>query len=343
MKLSFATDRFGKRPTAALEMSQRMVVAGLVSVVMALAHGRSEAQSYPNRPITIIVPTTPGGGVDNGARLLAERLRMAWGQPVLVENRPGANYIIGTTAVAKAPADGYTLLFTSTSFIVVPLAMSKLPYDAVKDFTPVATLAYTPFVMITRPTLAVTSLQQFIAHAKANPGKLNYGGTVSAGSHIAGEVFNYMTGTRMQFVPYKGGAPVMVDLAGGQIDVAWNSVNAAAPQVRAGKVKALAVTGEHRYPTIPDVPTFAEAGLPQYQEKAWFGLLAPSGTPKAIIDKLSVEVARIASASDFRGHLEQQGMIPLISTSEQFARMLRRDSEALAPVLKAAKFSLDAN
>ena len=330
--------RRGNRPR------QHAVAAALLvgTASMAGAAGaQTPAPPYPSKTITIIVPTTPGGGVDNGARMLAEKLRAAWGQTVIIENRPGANYIIGTAAVARAPADGHTLLFTSNSFVVVPLASAKLPYDPA-DLAPVGTLAYSPYVMVTRPTLPVGTVQEFIAHAKARPGQLNYGGTVSAGSHIAGEVFNYMTGTRIQFVPYKGGAPVMVDLAGGQIDAAWNSVNAAAAQVRAGKIKALAVTGERRYPTLPDVPTFAEAGFPQYQERAWLGLFAPSGTPKAIVHKLSAELARIAQAPQSKQDFDASGLVPLATTPEQFADLLRKEADALRPILKAANFKLDA-
>lgn len=321
-------------------LRQHAMAAGILTGMVGIACAQSPALPYPSKTITIIVPTTPGGGVDNGARMLAEKLRAAWGQTVIVENRPGANYIIGTAAVARAPADGHTLLFTSNSFVVVPLASAKLPYDPA-DLAPVGTLAYSPYVMVTRSGLPVSTVQEFIAHARAHPGKLNYGGTVSAGSHIAGEVFNYMTGTRMQFVPYKGGAPVMVDLAGGQIDAAWNSVNAAAAQVRAGKIKALAVTGDQRYPTLPDVPTFAEAGFPQYQERAWLGLFAPSGTPKAIVQKLSAELARIAHAPQMKQDFDASGLIPLASTPEQFAAMLKKEADTLRPVLKASNFKLD--
>ncbi|WP_436191675.1 Bug family tripartite tricarboxylate transporter substrate binding protein [Pseudorhodoferax sp. LjRoot39] len=322
-------------------LRQRALAAGLLAGMAGIAGAQPAATPYPSKTITIIVPTTPGGGVDNGARMLAEKLRAAWGQTVVVENRPGANYIIGTAAVARAPADGHTLLFTSNSFVVVPLASAKLPYDPA-DLAPVGTLAYSPYVMVTRSTLAANTVQEFIAHAKAHPGKLNYGGTVSAGSHIAGEVFNHMSGTRMQFVPYKGGAPVMVDLVGGQIDAAWNSVNAAAAQIRAGKVKALAVTGEQRYPTLPAVPTFAEAGFPQYQERAWLGLFAPSGTPRAIVQKLSAELARVANAPEMKPDFDASGLIPLASTPEQFAAMLKKEADTLRPVLKASNFRLDA-
>ncbi len=313
-----------------------------VAILSSLASiaGAQQADQYPNKPIKMIVPTTPGGGIDNGARILADKLREAWGQPVIIENRPGANSMIGHTAVAKAPADGYTLLFTSNAYVVAPLAIAKLPYEP-KELVPVASLGYTPYIMVTNNALPVNTVQQFITYAKSKPGELNYGATVGAGSHIAGEVFSAMTGVKMQFIPYKGGGPVMTDLIGGQIQTSWNSVNAAGPQIKAGKIKALAVTGEKRFPTLPDVPTFIEAGLPEYQERAWLGVFATGGTPKAIIDKLAAETAKILNTPSVKASLEAQGILPMITTPEQFATMLQKESAALAPVLKAANFKLD--
>lgn len=326
---------------------QRFSIArpGLVAsflVGVATLVGAQQVDQYPNKPIRIIVPTPPGGGIDNGARIVAEKLREAWGQPVIIENRPGANSVIGFSAVAKAPADGYTLLFTSNAYVVVPLASSKLPYDP-KDLVPVASLAYTPYVMVATNNLPANTVPQFIAYAKSKPGEVNYGATVGAGSHIAGEVFNAMAGVRMQFIPYKGGGPVLVDLIGGQIQISFNSVNAASPQIKAGKIKALAISGDKRWPSLPDVPSFSEIGMPDYQEKAWLGLFAPRGTPKAIIDKLSAETAKAINTPSVRASLDAQGFVPLISTPEQFATMLQKESDALAPVLKAANFKLDGN
>ena len=325
-------------------LALRAVVGGILAGMAGVAGAQQAAQQYPSRPIKLILPTTPGGSVDNGARLLADKLREAWGQAVVVENRPGANTIIGTTAVAKAPPDGYTLLFVSSSHVLVPLVTSKLPYDPIKDFAPVATLAYTPFVMVTHPSLPVDSVQQFIAYARARPGELNYGSSgVGLGSHIAGEVFSAMTGVRMQHIPYKGGGQVMAELIGGQIQVSWNSANATAPHVKAGKIKALAVTGQSRVPTLPEVPTFAEAGLPQYQEKAWLGLFAPAGTPRPIVDKLSAEIDRILRLPAIQKSFEAQGLVPLASTPEQFADMVRTETATLAPVIKAANIRIENN
>jgi tripartite-type tricarboxylate transporter receptor subunit TctC len=301
-------------------------------------------QQYPTRTIRIILPTGPGGSVDHGARILAEKLRERLGQSVVVENRAGANTIIGTAAVAKAPPDGYTLLFVSSSHVLVPLVVSKLPYDPIRDFAPVGTMAYTPYVMVTHPSLPVNSVQQFIAYAKSKPGALNYGSSgVGLGSHIAAEVFSTMTGTRMQHVPYKSGGQVVSELAGGQVQVSWNSVGAVAPLVKAGKLRALAVSADSRVPMLPDVPTFSEAGVPQFQERVWLGLFAPAGTPKPIVNKLSDEMARILRSPDVRKTLEMQGLVPFISTPESFSQQVRTETASLAPVVNAANIKLEAN
>lgn len=322
-------------------ITRRTLTVAMLTGLTGIA-GAQPADQYPNKPIKLIVPTTPGGGIDNGARLLGERLREAWGQSVVIENRAGANSIIGHTAVAKAPADGYTLLFTSNAFVVVPLASSKLPYDP-KDLVPVASLSASPYLLVANNAVPANTVQQFISYAKSKPGEINYGATVGAGSHIAGEVFSAMSGVRMQFIPYKGGGLVLTDLIGGQIQVSFNSVNAAGPHIKAGKIKALAISGDKRWPGLPDVPTFAEAGLPDFQEKAWLGLFAPRGTPKAIIDKLSAETAKAINTPSVRASLDAQGFVPLVSTPEQFAAMLQKESDTLAPVLKAANFKLDGN
>lgn len=320
------------------------MAAGVLGGLASLAGAQQSAQQYPVRPVKIIAPTSPGGGVDNGARMLAEKLRESWGQPVVVDNRPGANTIIGTVAVAKAPPDGYTLLFVANAHVVVPLIASRLPYDAVRDFAPVGTLAYTPYVMVVHPSLPANTVQQFIAYVRSRPGELNFGSSgVGAGSHIAGEVFSAMTAVRMQHIPYKSGGQAMTELMGGRIQVSWNTVNAAAPLIQAGKLKALAVSGESRIATLPDVPTFAEAGLPEYQERAWLGLFAPAGTPKLIIDKLSAEMAKMLRAPGIKETFEAQGLIPLVSTPEQFTEMLKRETATLAPVVKAANIRIESN
>ena len=322
----------------------RALAAGVLAAMAAPSIAQEPAQQYPSRPIKIIVPLTPGAGVDNGARLLADKLREAWGQAVVVENRPGASTILGTNFVAKAPADGYTLLFVANQHVIVPLIANKLPFDAARDFAPVGTLGYTPYLLLVNPAVPANSLQQFIAYARSKPGELNFGSAgVGAGSHLAGEVFNAMTGLRMQHIPYKGGGQAMTELMGGQIQVSWNTVNAAAPHIKSGRVKALAVSGDARSPAIPDVPTFAEAGLPEYQETAWLGLFAPAGTPRPIVEKISAEMAKILRASGIKESFDAQGLVPLVSTPEQFAAMLRKQTATLTPVVKAANIRIETN
>jgi tripartite-type tricarboxylate transporter receptor subunit TctC len=302
------------------------------------------AQQWPTRPIRFIVPLTPGAGVDNGARLLADRLREGLGQSVIVENKPGANGVIGTSHAAKAVPDGYTLLFAANAHVIVPLAATRLPYDADKDFIPVATLAYTPYLLLVNAGLGVNTLQQFIEYAKARPGELNFGSSgVAAGSHMAGEVFAAMTGLKMQHIPYKGGGQAMSELMGGQIQVSFNTVNASATHHKSGKVKALAVSGEQRSAAMPDVPTFAEAGLPQYNERAWLGVFAPAGTPKAVIDRLNTEVARVLGSPGIKDSFDALGLLPLQTTPEQFAAMLRKETETYRPVVKSANIRIEAN
>jgi tripartite-type tricarboxylate transporter receptor subunit TctC len=316
----------------------------LLSALAAVLSGPAAAQAYPNRPIRIIVPLTPGAGVDNGARFLAERLRESMGQSVIVENKPGANSVIGTNFVAKAPPDGYTLLFVANAHVIVPLAAAKLPYDAAKDFVPVATLAYTPYVLLVNPSLGVNTVQQFVQYAKARPGQLNFGSSgVGAGSHMAGEVFIAMNGLQMQHIPYKGGGQAMTELMGGQIQASWNTVNASAQHHKSGRVKALAVSGEGRASAMPDVPTFAEAGMPDYNERAWLGLFAPAGTPKAIVDRLNAEVAKVLRSPNIKETLEGLGLLPLQTTPEQFGEMLRKETAMYAPIVKAANIRIEAN
>lgn len=321
---------------------RRVVVRTLAACVLASVAGLASAQQYPNRPIRIIVPVAPGGAIDNGARILADRLREAWGQAVTIDNRAGANTSIGTAAAAKAPADGYTLLFASNAHVVLPLIATKLPYDTTKDFVPVGSFAYTPYVLLTNPSLPVNSVQEFIAYVKARPAQLNFGSSgVGAGSHIAGEVFRSMTGLNMLHIPYKGGGPAMAELLGGRIQANFNSVNSSETLVKAGKLKALAITSEQRWHSMPDVPTFAEAGLPQYAERGWLGVFAPAGTPKPIIDKLNAEMVKMLRAPGTNESFEAKGLVPLISTPEQFAEMLRKEATTLAPIVKAANIQME--
>lgn len=323
----------------------RTAVRAIVGLTLATLSLCTFAQdSYPSRPIRIIVPLTPGGSTDSMARLLAEKLRVSWGQPVVVENRPGANTIIGTETAARAAPDGYTLLVVSNTHDIVPLLVPNVPYDPVKSFTPVATLANARFVMLVHPSVPANTLQEFIKLAKAKPGELNFGSSGSgSGAHIAGEVFNQLTGAQMQHIPYKGGAQSMTDAIGGQVQVSFNTPMIAAPYIKAGKLKGLAVTGKSRLALLPQVPTFSEAGLPDYDERAWQGVFVPAGTPKPIVDKLSTEIARILASPDVRQQLEKEGVEPFISTPEQFAALINADMDKLNRLIKTSNIKLERN
>jgi len=324
---------------------RRITLRTLAASVLAALAGATApvmAQQYPAGPIRIVVPVTPGGAVDNSARILADKLRVALGQPVVIDNKPGANYAIGTTFVAKAPADGYTLLFTANALVVLPLIASRTSYDPIKDFVPVATMAYTPYVMLTNNSLPVNSVKDFVAYAKAHPNDMNFGSSgVGAGSHMAGEVFKEMTGVKMQHVPYKGNGPAMNELMGGRTQATWATVNGSAGLIKGGKLKGLAVSADSRWPTLPDVPTFAEIGMPKYQERAWLGLLAPAGTPRAIVDKLNTEINKILRAPGIKESFIEAGLVALPQTPEQFAEALKLEMATVAPIVKSQNIKLE--
>ena len=298
-------------------------------------------QTYPTRSIRLISPYTPGGGNDILARLLGHRLSEAWSQQVIVENRPGGNTIIGTDALAKSPADGYTLMVVGSSHVLIPLLM-KVPYDPIKDFATVATLAIGDLTLVVNPSLPANNLREFIALAKSKPGQLDYA-TYGAGStgHLATELLSMIAGLKMQHIPYKGAGPAMADLVGGQVQLFFGTTASVLSHVKAGTLKAIAISGDKRKPALPDVPTFAEAGLPGFNVTFWYAVLAPAGTPKEIIDKLSAQIARILTLPDYKEKLATQGVEPFISTPEQFAALLRADMATFAKVIKTANIKLE--
>ncbi|MFH1604261.1 MAG: tripartite tricarboxylate transporter substrate binding protein, partial [Pseudomonadota bacterium] len=294
----------------------RMVTVG---VLMAIAGSVGAQQAYPSKPIRIISPYSPGGGNDIMSRLLGQKLTEAWGQQVVVENRPGGNTIIGTEATAKAPPDGYTILLAPSSHVVVPLLM-KTPYDPFKDFTPITSLARGEHLMVISPAVPAKDLQEFIALAKSKQIKLNYA-TYGAGStsHIIAEFFNLTTGLKMQHVPYKGTGPALTDVMGGQVEVFMSTMPPAVPLVKSGKLKAIAITGEKRSAALPQVPTFLEYGLSEFRKiGSFYGIIGPAHIPKAIVDKLAAQIAKIQAMPDFKEKLATQGVVPLINTPEQF-------------------------
>ncbi len=325
-----------------MQQRRSAVLALAGCVLAAMASVVAAQQPYPNKPIRIIVPLVPGGSTNNIARLVGEKLRESLGQPVIIENRPGANSIVGTEAVARAAPDGYTVLVQSATHTIIPFVEPALPYDPIKDFAAVASLARTRYVMLVHPSVPVKTVKDLIAHAKAYPGVLNFGSSgSSSGSRLAGEVFNMLAGVDMKNIPYKGSGQMQVDLLAGRIQVSFSSTLVAAPLVNSGKLTGLAISGENRLSLMPQVPTFIESGLPAFNEQAWFGMFAPAATPKPVVDRLSNEIARMQSGPEVRDFFEKQGLESLIMTPEQFTAFLKADVTKLAKLVKTANLKFD--
>ena len=300
------------------------------------------AQDYPERPLRLIVPYAPGGGTDLTSRLLAQRLTDGLRRQVIVDNRAGGAGNIGAEIAARSAPDGYTLLMASISFSVNVSMFSRLGYDPVKDFDPVSLVATVPLIVVVHPSVPAKSIQELIALAKARPGKLNYasGGTGTA-NHIAGELFKYMTGTDIVHVPYKGGGPALADVIAGQVQLLFNTMTSTVAFVGSGKLRALAVTGTQRSPGVPELPTVAEAGVPGFDVGAWFGVVTPTGTPRAVVNKLNAEIVRITRLAAAREQFAAQGAEPVGSTPEEFRRHIAGEIAKWAKVAKAAKLHAD--
>jgi len=289
------------------------------------------------------VPFPPGGPLDISGRLLAQKLSEAWGQSVVVENRAGAGGNIGADLVAKSAPDGYTIVMGALSTHAVnPSLYPKMPYDAVKDFAPITLLATTPNVLVVNPSLPVNSVKDLIAYAKANPGKLSFGsGSNGSAGHLAGELFKVDTGTDIVHIPYKGGAPATQALLAGDVQFMFDNLANATPQIKAGKLKALAVTTADRSKLAPDLPTMAEAGVAGFDISTWFGLLAPAGTPKDVIAKWNADATRILNSPEMRERLTLLGAEPAPTTPEQFAAFIQRELAKYARIVKASGAKVD--
>jgi tripartite-type tricarboxylate transporter receptor subunit TctC len=327
------------RPLAPVRVA---LCALLALAAVAVAPGAA-AQSYPSRAVKLVVPFPPGGPLDATGRLVAQKLTDAWGQPVVVENKPGAGGNIGADLVAKSAPDGYTILLGALSTHAInPTLYPNMPYDAVKDFAPITLLATTPNVLVVNPSLPVSSVKELIAYAKANPGKLAFGsGSNGSAGHLAGELFKVETGTDVIHVPYKGAAPAMQGLLAGDVQFMFDNLASATPQVKAGKLKALAVTTARRSPLAPDLPTMTEAGLPGFDITTWYGLMAPAGTPSAIVAKWNAEVTRILNAPDVKERLAAQGAEAAPMTPDQFAAFIKAEIPKYARVIKASGAKVD--
>ena len=301
------------------------------------AAAQALAQPYPSKPVRIVVPYPPGGFNDTLGRTLADKMQKDWGQTVVVENRPGANTVIGTDYVAKAPADGYTLLVVAFPFAVTPSLIRDMPYDTLKDFQPVVLAATSPNLLVVNPDVPIHSVQELIAAAKAKPRSLSYASTGNGSSnHISMELFKTMAGVDIVHIPYKGSAPAVTDLLGGQVQVMFDNVPNVLQHVKAGKLRALAVTSSMRTPLAPGIPTVAEAGVPGYDLSVWFGLVAPAATPRDVVQKLNAECLKILAMPDVRERFLAQGVEPVGSTPEQFGEHIRAQMAKWAKVVRDA-------
>jgi tripartite-type tricarboxylate transporter receptor subunit TctC len=294
------------------------------------------AQSYPAKPIRFIVPFPPGGSADILARAIGQKAGEGLGQSLVVENRPGAGTAIGAEALAKSPADGYAVMIgTVSSHAINPALNPKLTYDPVKDFTPISLVASIPFAMIVHPSVPAKSVSEFISLAKSKPGSLNYSSAGNGTSnHLAGELLKSLAGIDIVHIPYKGSAPALNDLVAGQVSLMFDLVLTAAPHVKSGAVRGLAVTGARRSSALPELPTVAESGVPGYEVSAWFGIFAPAGVPQPVVQRLNAEFVKALQQPELRQRLASQGAEPLTSTPEEFAAYLRSEIAKWAKVVK---------
>ena len=298
------------------------------------------AQDYPAKPVKIVVPYSAGGNADILGRTLAQKLGDALKQPFIVENRAGANGGIGTDFVAKSAPDGYTLLITASGPITVnPTLYKSVPYDPVRDFAPISECAVYQYVLVTLASSPWKSIADIVAAARARPGALSYGSTgVGGGNHLSGELFSLATGTQLTHVPYKGSAPALSDLLGGQLSFMFDTVITSVPQIRAGKLRAFAVSSAKRASSLPEVPTMREAGIKGFDISHWQGFLAPAGTPKAIVDRLNAETARAMHAPDVHERIAVQGGNEIVTgTPEEFAALIKSDLQSYAKLIRDAK------
>jgi len=310
----------------------------LVFLVLGASTTAAAQNKYPSKPIRLIVPVAPGGGTDFIARLLGQKLNEAWGEPVIVDNRPGAAGNLGVEIAAKAVPDGYTVVIPITSFPINPSLYAKLPFDTVRDFAPITLVASAPLLLVVNPKLQVNSVKELIALAKAKPGALNFANSGSGTTaHLAGEMFKRMAGVDIVSVPYKGGGPAVIDLIAGNVQMYFSTIPAALTQVKAGRLRALAVTGGKRMSEISDIPTVSESGLPGFEVVAWFGMFAPARTPQPVVRKLNAELVRILNASEVREKMAGHGLIPGGNTPEQLGSFLK------AEIAKWSKVIMDAN
>jgi len=307
-------------------------------MLVTLAAAPASAQNYPNKPIRILIAQAPGSATDVISRVVGNRLSEGLGQPIVIEARPGAGGVVGTEAAARSAPDGYTLFMANNSTHGSnPAVYAKLPYDAVKDFAPIAFVASVPYVLVVDPSLPTKNVQELVALAKSKPGKMNYASAGNGSTHqFCGELLKSMSGIDLQHIPYKGSPPAIAGLLGGEVSLMFANVADIGSQIRSGKVKPLAVTSDKRAASLPEVPTMAEAGLPGFEIMSWFGLLAPAGTPAPIVSRLNAETVKVLGRSDIQETLAKQGLEVAPGTPEQFAAHIKNEIAKFTKIGKAA-------
>jgi tripartite-type tricarboxylate transporter receptor subunit TctC len=318
-------------------------IAALIAMPLcATSAGAAVSDAYPSKPIRFIVPYPPGGGNDFVARVIAPKLSEAFGQPVVIDNRGGAHGIIAAEITAKAPGDGHTILLGGTGHALNPIIYSKLPYDTERDFAPVGLAAISPNMLVLHPSVAAASIKELIALAKAKPGQLHFGSSGGGGNtHLAGELFKMRTGSDIVHVPYKGTGPASTALLSGEVQMIFSSLPPALPQVRAGKLRAIAVTGLRRSAAAPEVPTIAESGVPGYEALGWWGIVVPGKTPRITITTLSATLARVLKGEEAKAQLFKEGIEAVGSTPEFFAAHLSTEQQKWTKVIKEGKLKIE--
>ena len=313
----------------------------LVGFFAAFAH--AQTPSFPDRPVTLVVPFPPGGGTDAGARLIAQKFSTRWGQSVIIDNKAGAAGMVGSELVSRAKPDGYTLLIGNIgTFSINPSLYKKMPYDPDKAFAPISMIAELPFFMLVTPSMKANNIKEFIAFAKANPGAVTYASSGSgSGPHLAGEMFEKATGLDMMHVPYKGGGPAAADVMAGHVNMYFSTVLESIGSVKAGKLKALATSSLTRSPAMPELPTIAESGIPGFDAASWIGIVAPAGTPPALVEKISADIKAVVLEQDTKQTLIQQGATPMPLTPAAFKARIESDRQRYAKVIKDGNVQVD--
>ncbi|MBK6866427.1 MAG: tripartite tricarboxylate transporter substrate binding protein [Burkholderiales bacterium] len=326
---------------SSLRITRRLALHG-VALAGALACGTAAAQAWPSKPISLVVPFAAGGTTDVLARALGERLSTALGQPVIVESKPGAGATIGADHVAKAKADGYTLLVGAVHHTIAGSVYKKLPYDFQKDLTPITMIAMVPNVLVVNAATPAKNVGELVGYVKTNPGKANYGSNGNGtAQHLIGTQFQQLTGVQLTHVPYKGSGPLATDLLGGQILMSFDTITPVLPHIKAGKLRPLAITTATRSAALPEVPTLDEVGLKGFNIGTWFGVLAPAATPKDIVARLNTEMVKIIKSPEFGKRMDEIGAQPIGNSSEQMARQIHDETEKFARLVKEAQISSD--